>query len=266
MNVANPPSLPIPGSFRAYLQGEIVRRCKANPRYSLRAFAKSLGIDSSSLSQILKGSRAVTPNLVRKLGTRLCLSPEELEQYLPLKRKRGARAAPAAETNLTIEVYHLIADWYHYAIFELVTVRGFRRDPRWIARRLGITPAEAHIALERLLRLELVVARADGSLAQGTSFITTVGNPFTDVALRKSQAQILALSAKALEEVPLERRDHSGTCMAIHTRRIPEAKEMIKRFRRELCDHLQQDLDRDAVYQLGVSFYPLTLEEKGKEK
>ena len=45
---------------------------------------------------------------------------------------------------------------YHYAILELVRLKEFRPDSRWIARMLGITTDEVNIALNRLIRLGLL--------------------------------------------------------------------------------------------------------------
>ncbi len=42
------------------------------------------------------------------------------------------------------------------AILELTRRQGFRPDSRWIARELRVTVDEANIALQRLLRLELL--------------------------------------------------------------------------------------------------------------
>jgi predicted enzyme related to lactoylglutathione lyase len=43
------------GGFRELLQRELAKRCAENPQFSLRAFAKALRIDHSTLSQILRG-------------------------------------------------------------------------------------------------------------------------------------------------------------------------------------------------------------------
>ena len=264
----------MPSDFRSFLQLEIVQRCKTNPQYSVRAFAKLLKIDSSTLSQILRGRRAITERLVMRLGDRLSLSPTEIKRFLnnnrphrdpsDKKAKRAARRDPGY--NLSVETYHLIADWYHFAVFELVTVIGFESEPKWIARKLGITVMEAQVAIERLKRLGLIIVAPNGDYKQGSSFITTTGNPFTDLALRRVQAQILSKSMTALEEIPFEQRDHTGTMMAIHSKRLPKAKEMIREFRRSLCEYLQQDTKRDCVYQLGVSLFPLTISNKGAIK
>ena len=49
-------------NFQTCLRNELERRCKANPAYSLRAFAKFLGVDPSFLSKVLSGKREVTRN------------------------------------------------------------------------------------------------------------------------------------------------------------------------------------------------------------
>jgi hypothetical protein len=47
--------------------------------------------------------------------------------------------------------------------------------------------------------------------------------------------------------------------MAIDPRDLPEAKERIKKFRRELMTYLQRKGTRfDEVYQLAISLYPIS--------
>ena len=55
-------------SFRERLQRELAQRCARNPRYSLRGFANFLGVDHATLSQLLRGKRAVTPASIRWLA------------------------------------------------------------------------------------------------------------------------------------------------------------------------------------------------------
>jgi plasmid maintenance system antidote protein VapI len=46
--------------LRAILEAEFARRRRLNPRYSLRAFARSVELEHSTLSQLLRGKRALT--------------------------------------------------------------------------------------------------------------------------------------------------------------------------------------------------------------
>ena len=46
--------------LRAIVESEFARRKRTNPRYSLRAFARSVNLEHSTLSQLLRGKRTVT--------------------------------------------------------------------------------------------------------------------------------------------------------------------------------------------------------------
>jgi len=245
--------------FRLYLQDELVSRGQKNSSYSLRSFARTLGLDPSSLSQILRGKRKLAPKSIEKLAQRLGLGPDEIAKF---KTAPGILNPIPSRYELTLDVFKVIADWYHFAIFELVTVRNFQPDPKWISKSLGITVSEAHSAIERLQRLDLIVIDNKGKWKQGNDLITTTGNSFTTTAFRKLQRGVLEKALLALEEMPIEIRDQTSMTMAINSKRIPEIKEKIKKFRRQLCEDLQKDKVRDSVYNLGVSFYPLTRFEK----
>lgn len=47
-------------SIREVLEKELQERKKINPRYSLRSYAQQLNISASALSEILKGTRALS--------------------------------------------------------------------------------------------------------------------------------------------------------------------------------------------------------------
>lgn len=118
-------------SFRALLQDEFDRRQARNSRYSLRAFARALGLDHSSLSQILRGLRRLTPRVIRRLGARLQVPPLDVDLHCADENERALAAA--------------------------LTHSAFRADSRWIAQLLGISIDDVNIALQRLVRTGAVV-------------------------------------------------------------------------------------------------------------
>ena len=253
--------------FRYTLQNELIERCKRNPKYSLRAFARTLAIEPSALSKILKAKRMITPTMLSRLGIKLGLGPKEIELYkkrLGIKKMKSSVRTEKEYKQLTVDTFHIISDWYHYAILELTTVKDFVPSPPWISKALGLTVSEVNIAVDRLKRLEFLQVEEDGSWKDCSGEITTVGNDFTAAAFRKLQSQVLTMGQAALEEVPLETRDQTSMTMAIDTQKMPEAKKLIQDFRRELCAFLQATSERDEVYQLGISLYPLTKPRKGK--
>lgn len=243
--------------FRIFLHREFLQRCQANKNYSLRAFARDIGIDHSTLSQILRGKRVITMKAYQRLSEKFDLTQTQNDAFIETIKK-NIRKDEAGFLEIQSTMFQLISEWYHFAIFELVTVRSFEANATWISKALSITEAEASAALDRLIKVGLVRMTSTGNLVQEASMITTIGNHFTNDAFQRLQEGVLSLGLQSLKKVPLEKRDQTSVTMAINSKRLPEAKRRIKTFRRKLCQYLQKDADRDSVFQLGVSFYPLT--------
>src|SRR5262245_41408741 len=85
------PQLSPSSGFRLYLQSELAKRLSSNPQYSLGSFAIQLGINHSTLSQLLRGKRALTPRMIKTLGVRLGLRPEEIESFIARERSDQTR-------------------------------------------------------------------------------------------------------------------------------------------------------------------------------
>lgn len=244
-----------------YLQEELLKRIKNNPRYSLRSFAQALGMNSGSLSRIISGKVKPSKRTLILISERLGVSPDRLSRPDP-----GKSAQTRAHRTLQADLFKAIADWYHYAILELTSLKGFKPDHRWIAMRLGISVTEVNVAVERLIRLQFLEIQTDGKWVDRSGDVTTVGNEFTTAAFRKLQHQVLEMGQKALDQVPFELRDQTSIMFAVDAKRIPEIKTKIKAFRRELARHSEEAENKTELYQLGIAFYPLTKQLKFEEK
>jgi plasmid maintenance system antidote protein VapI len=67
-----------------YLISIFRERKDKNPRYSLRAFARSLGVSSGQLSEILSGKRPLSHKLARRITVALALTDEESKKLVQL--------------------------------------------------------------------------------------------------------------------------------------------------------------------------------------
>ena len=250
-----------PTDFRAFLRLELVRRLKSNPHYSMRAFARTLKYDVSSISKMLSGKRKIGPKLIRKLGKQIGLD-EQLIGYF-IVREFGDTSAPSSVQSkqfaaLPIDVFSTISDWYHYAILELMYVPSFRQSPRWIAKALGLTTNEVEIAVHRLKRVGLLeIVDGKWNEPKGDK-LTTLGPQATSFAAKEMQKSLLQKALEAIEAVPIELRENSSMTMAIDTKKISAAKEKIKLFRREMSHFLARGGEPNDVYALTISLFPLT--------
>ena len=160
---------------------------------------------------------------------------------------------------IEIDTFDTISDWYYDAILELTKVKQFKPEPKWIAKVLGIPTQQVRSSIKKLERLKLLKIDQNGKWLDQSPFNTTIKNDFTTTAFRKLQKQVLEKASRALEEVPYEKRDQSSVTLPIYAEDLSKAKKIIRDFRRKLCSSLKRkDTSPTDVYQLSVSFYPLT--------
>lgn len=248
--------------MRERLERELARRCASNDQYSLRAFARQLDIDHSTLSQLLRGKRPFTKARVRSLGTAMGLSSDEIETMIAREADPTLQADEDATTRRKRELHHdaavVLADGgIAFAMLELLRLDDFRADTGWVARVLGVTPDVVNITLQRLILLGLLEMRG-GRWVDLCGDATATFEDFTAETLRRLIEQSEALASDA---VARGRYEHHSTTLAIDTAALPRLREIVDRFRREIAACVEASDRRDAVYRLDVSLYPLTRPE-----
>lgn len=241
------------------LHKAFLEKRKRNASFSLRAFAKQLGISSGNLSEILRGNRKISRKLVERIIERLAISPEEageLIKIFPQKNEKQPKDSKNIYSQISMDQYHAIADWYHFAILSLAETDNFKSDPKWIANRLGIKIQEANSSMERLLRLGLLIKDKKGGIRPtGKKFSTS--EDISNISLRKSHYQNLELALSSLDKDEVTIRDFSSVTMAIDPAKLPEAKKRIRNFYRQLARHLEKSRKKQ-VYRFCGQLIPLT--------
>lgn len=257
--------------YKMILENELAKRTERNSRYSLRSFAKSLKLVPSAVSEILTGKRLPSPKMAQKIVSSLQLSPEDSNRFiqsLALAHQQRSSMRPVSfqkkslqpPKELSIEMFRVIAEWYHSAILELTFVEGFQSNYRWIASQLGLTQIEVKLAVSRLFKLGLLVNQ-DGTWIKSEAQVTTADKHMTNVGLQKMQKQCLEKAILSLQEDPIENRSMTTMTMAIDPERLTQAKEKIKKFNRELCAFLESG-NQKKVYNLTIGLYPIQKRSK----
>ncbi|MFH1018861.1 MAG: TIGR02147 family protein [Pseudomonadota bacterium] len=247
--------------FRTVIRSELLKRTKDNPRFSLRTFARQIGVSAATLSGVLSGKRILSVKKASKIARELGLSPTETKSFVQDvalaqdPRRQGATVDKIEMKQLATDTFAAIADWFHYAITELTFIKGKKLDPGAIAKELGCTYVEAADALERLKRLGILVEQ-DGAYKKADQHLTT-GTDYSSAAMRRLHMQFLERAKQSLLTDPIDRRDFTSMTMAIDSTKLREAKARIKEFRRELCA-LLEDGKRDQIYTLTVNLFPLS--------
>jgi uncharacterized protein (TIGR02147 family) len=258
--------------YRDALRDILAIRMKQNPRYSLRAFARDLGLVPSRLSEIINKKQGLSRNAAEKVSKKLhldndlcelfCDSASALHSRSPSERRMAQirlmkRHNESVEYHqLKIDVFNIISDWYHLGIIELMKVKDFREDPFWIAQQLKITPVQVELAIDRLIRMKLI-ERQDGKLV-ALAPSGQIEGEIPSESIRKFHRQILTKAGLALGSPHIEQREYSANIMAISRDELTEAKNHIRRFRERFSEQLNNEKPKDNLYCLSIQFFPLS--------
>ncbi len=264
--------------YRTFLH-HYVRDAKRKQRgWSCRGWAKRLGFsDPSTLTKILNGQREPGPEVTRRLTTYFEFSPKETEYFEAMvklgrtKTKASATAmsevlsklvdrAPRA-TLLEEKAFLLVADWFCFAVRELMRRPDFRDDPAWISRRLRfkVSPSEIRRAVQVLVDLGLAKRGADGSVAHSEEAVD-VGRDVPSQAIRHYHLQMLDHAKTALEEIPADGREFAANAFVMDPNRLAEAKRRIREFKHRFREEFEAADPNTAaeVFHLEMGFFPVT--------
>ncbi len=247
--------------FRLWLQNELAGRCKKNSRYSLRSFAALIEVEPSAVSQIISGKRKASTKIITRICNKLSVPPAQMNIFLKECKRKEDELFPTNSTEVDFvlmaeDSFACISNWYYAAILELTFTQDFDFDIQWMAKTLSITQSEMKIALERLLRLGLL-EKQKGTIVKTHKALTNYTPGFTSSANKEFQRQILMKALDAIDHVEAEKKDITSMTMAIDIDKLPEAKKIITKFRRDMCAFLE-DGEQTEVYNLGIQLYPIT--------
>jgi len=268
--------------YRTYLHDFYKHKKRSQPGWSYSVWAKQLKLKSpSTLIMVVGGQRNPGNSLIKCFVeyfefnqrnadyfedlVRLEKSKRDIRLSVLLMEKLGQQRG-GKFSYLDQKRFSTISNWYYYAIRELVNLKNFREDPHWISGKLkrGVSPKEARKAIKNLLELNLIQRNSKGRLVQANGYVTT-SNDLADEGLKRFHEQVLDKAHKSIRDIPTDIREVSGTTFALKLRDLPKAKQLIKKFRKDVCQMLEKE-SADAVYQLEVAFFPLTrIERKTNE-
>jgi len=257
--------------YRAILKEKLIQKQKSLPAFSLRSFAKKAGISQSMLSQVLHGNRNLSKKSAIKLVELLPFNGEESDFFISLVEYQTASSIhlkkhlfenicknhPKTDVyEIQIDQFKIIADWYHIAILELTRLDKFVPSITYIANKLELSKLEATQAVDRLQKQGLLIEKNNRWVKSNKIFETPAN--ISNVHIREYHNQMLVKAVEALKDQSANKRDFSGMTIAINQKQLPMVREKIKAFKKELSQCLNQDPDKDQVYQLNIQFFSLT--------
>jgi uncharacterized protein (TIGR02147 family) len=250
-------------SVQTFLLHEFTRRVRLNPRYSMRAYARTLGLSAGSLSEILRSRRPLSLRAATKVAKALGLNGAETKRLYDLidtdKRKilnpTALSEAALEQKQLDEDTFHLVSEWHHFAILNLLDCDGFLWKASHIAKRLGLTVTQAQMSMSLLLRLGLV--RQKGSQVKGVQNYVLSPSGIPSAAIRKYHRQMLEKAIQSIEFQNVEERDLSGVGFAVDPTKLPQMKREISEFQDQMIAKYSKG-KKQEVYFLEIALFRLT--------
>ena len=232
-----------------------------NTRWSQRAFAKKLGLSSGALSEIMKGKRVLSLQIKKKLASKLQLSPLEQIDFFDEEMPAHLRIKRIEYVQLSSDQFHLISDWYHFAILSLINTKDFKPLPSFIAQRLGLPIKIVLEAWERLFRLGHL-AKSGKKVIRNFPRIETTDDMF-DLSIQKAHLEDQKLIEKSLLENPVTLRDQRSMTITMNKKDLARAKELIMIFQDQFSAEIETS-PAEEVYRLSIALFPLTVVSEDK--
>jgi uncharacterized protein (TIGR02147 family) len=192
--------------------------------------------------------------------SRLGMDKDQCQQFIVAERfrRRQPSQEPQEIRRLGRDALLMLSDWRHFAILELTRLDSFRTDSRWIARVLGTSVDDVNVVLQRLLRFGLLQMTEANRWTATTSASSLTFNDIAD-AIATHLSGRSQPPATRTNEWDFRPGDRSETTLAVDSRRVNAAIEIMERCRADVTKLLTGSERKDDVYRLEISLSPITI-------
>lgn len=245
-------------------------RKERNPRYSLRSFARQLGLDPGSLSGILRGRRPLSPLRAQQVISRLGLNDSERKKFyvsLLFKKKIPQDIIDSQERYHVDEekYFNILSDWEYAATLCLASLRHFKLTAKDLAVVLKITLRRSSKVIADLKTTGLLMEDDMGYLRPVQKKFSTSEDTLS-LALQHSHLSSLKIAKQKLESLDVKERDFSSLTLAVKSSEISKMKSMIRNFRAQFEAEFESE-SGDSVVQLNLQLFPISEKLiKGKKR
>jgi uncharacterized protein (TIGR02147 family) len=250
------------------LRAHLSRKQRFNPGYSLRAFARDIGVTPGFASQICAGKKPIPASRlpqIRKvlelddhaeMNLRENLVKENLERAgIPEAKLKRVSRSKARTALVDRSRYEVLSQWFYLPIMDLLTCVPAPRSAPEISRRLDLPLETVRTALAKLESLGLVENR-NGRLEKAVDHVEFPANT-PQALIQAYHRQMLEKAASALASPDYDARLVTGVTLAVNPDNLKRAKARLSAALQEVIEILTDGPCTD-VYQLNTQLFPLT--------
>ena len=222
-----------------------------NPRFSMRSFAKKLGLSIATLSEVMSGKATLSERRAIDVIEKIGLSPE-LENQLLMMLKQPPRHR--AE-ELPTEVYSSVSSWQARALL-FACQEHFGKSEDQLRNDLGFSSKEIEEIVSQLVSENLLTRDHQGLLFRPKKILKTTDG-ISNESVRQMHHENLKSAAAALDTLPVDERDFTFVHLSIHPKDLDKVREEIRHLHARILT-FHQDSAESISFQVAVQAYPMS--------
>ncbi|MGZ3771856.1 MAG: TIGR02147 family protein [Bdellovibrio sp.] len=249
-------------------------RKKSNSAFSIRAWAKKIGLKShTTLSGVINQEIKTPLSLHKPLSLELKLNSVEafyflllinienttdqysrlmlLEQLEVLKKYKKFKMTEFVD-------FSLLSDPFWGMLVEMTAIKDFQNDPSWIKNKSRI--AKSNQEIQKIIEILLdqgVLKIKDDKLIKNHDHITNI-HDFANIGSQNYHKNCSLLAAQQVELQTVSEREFNGYALNIRKADLPKIKQMIRGFIKDLIlEYEAKPNEGDSTYQLNVQLFDL---------
>ena|GEM_PF-3182262 len=235
--------------IQTFLHHQYSLRKTYHPGFSVRAFARLLETDPSSLVKIMKGTRQPKPETLSRWLKTLHVE----EEARPSRNKKFPHFKEI--DNQAFEAHY--STWAHPLLMESLRLKDFGSRKKTVCKRLGMSEEQFDQILNAMLDVGFVRKDPrDGRYIAKS--ITTANITHTTETRKAIQKKYLSLAIEAIDKYSLEERDNVTLAVALGDDDLEKVKIILSKARQQigkLSSRHKQKLTR--VYNVATAVYPV---------
>jgi uncharacterized protein (TIGR02147 family) len=269
--------------YREFLKDMFAFKKETTPSYSYRFFSRLAGFSSPNfLKLVMDGQRNLTNTSIAGIAKGFKLKKPEREFFENLVFMNQAtdhaeqdhyyRKMIAAKSHgkvKTIEAaqYEYFSRWYLPVIRELAMFGNRRQTAEQMAERLvpTVRAKDIEAALRRLEDLGLIQKDENGCWKQTDTLVST-GPEVKSLLITNFHKEMLRLAEESIARHPAKNRDITALTISLNKNRLPELKQKIAEFRKDILKEFAMEEDSNQVVQINIQAFPLTKPDDEGEK
>jgi len=211
--------------------------------------------------------------MIERFGAKLKLDDAAIDGFIACEKVCGKVSGVKSRVfrQLARDTATLISDVHHYTLLELVRLRDFRADSRWIARVLDISVDEVNIMISRLIRLGLLEMTSNNQWTDKFGDTIASIDDFNNVAIQRLAEQLFRSfrNNAASKEYANEANGYchlNSTIVAVESSAMQSVMSLIAKFELDLAELLSSSQNADEIYQIELNLFPVTNLKNAKEQ